>query len=43
MKRKRRKEWKKRIGKKILKSIMTQDHEVTLLVCAPLRKVHFRF
>ncbi len=28
MKRKRRKEWKKRIGKKTLKSIMIQDHEV---------------
>ncbi len=28
MKRKRRKEWKKRIGKKTLKNIMIQDHVV---------------
>ena len=28
MKRKKRKEWKKRILKKTLKSIMIQDHEV---------------
>lgn len=39
MKRKRRKEWKKKIGKKTLKSIMIQDHEVRCsVVCVPFHE-----
>lgn len=39
MKRKRRKEWKKRIGKKTLKSIVIQDHEVRCsVVCIPFHE-----